>query len=109
VATFDGVTFIVDGGTFEERREARVAIQEIPGGDSYYVDRAGRRPLFWRFGLVLATFSVWSTLNTKLGVSGTLDVELQGSLTATLMSLSAPTSQVDGQKRATAEFLVTSA
>lgn len=109
MATFGGITFVVDGESFNERREGRVAIQEIPGGDDYFVDRAGRRPLFWSFGMLLDSFSDWSTFNTLLGTSGTLVVELQGSQTATLMSLSAPTSQVDGKKRANAEFVITSA
>jgi hypothetical protein len=109
MASFDGVTFTVDGATFQERREGRVAIQEIPGGDNFFVDRAGRRPLFWSFGLVVANATDWGTLHTKIGVSGTLAVELHDSETATLLSLTAPTTQVDGQQRGNAEFVITSA
>lgn len=109
MASFGAVSFTVDGSTFQERRDGRVAIQEIPGGDDYFVDRAGRRPLFWSFGLVLANTTDFGTLNTLIGTSATLTVELHSAETATLMSLSAPTTQVDGQQRATAEFVVTSA
>ena len=109
MASFGPVSFTVDVDAYEEKREARVAIQEIPGGDTFYVDRAGRRPLFWSFGILLANFGGWAALNSLIGTSATLSIELNDSHTATLMSLSRPGPQVDGQTRASAEFLITSA
>lgn len=103
------ITFTSDADAFSEKREARVAVQEIPGGDSFYVDRAGRRPLNWSVGMLLASSSVYGQLNSRVQETGTLSIETFDSHAVVLMSVGRPSPQIDGQTRCSAEFLVTDA
>lgn len=103
------VSFTVDRESLQEKREGRVAVQEIPGGDNFYVDRAGRRPLSWSFGLLLESATAWGQLNSAIGEVGTITVELLDPHTAVLMSLTRPAAELDGRTRASAEFLITDA
>lgn len=93
--------------SFEERRAARVAIQEIPGGDTFYVDRAGRGPLFWQFQAVMLNSTVWGSMNAALGTSNNLTIDNLDSHTATLMDVSRPAPLSDGRTRATMQFVIT--
>lgn len=107
MSTFGAVSFLEDAGNYTETRPGRVAVQEIPGGDNFYVDRAGRRPLTWNVGMVLANDTAWGALNALIAQSATLSIGTLTSHTATLMSLTRPAPQPNGQARATAEFLIT--
>jgi hypothetical protein len=113
VATFTSgpvtVTFTSDSDAFSEKREARVAVQEIPGGDTFYVDRAGRRPLNWSVGMLLANATVYGQLNSRIAETGTLTIETLDTHAVVLMSVGRPSPQADGQTRCSAEFLVTDA
>lgn len=107
MASFNGITFTADGGDFEESREARVAVQDIPGGDTFYADRAGRAPLKWRLGILLPDGTAWGALNSSIGQQSSLSVETLDSHTAILMRVSRPSPFLDGQVRANVEFLIT--
>jgi|SRR6185503_12330900 len=101
------VTFDADAADYEESREGRVAVVEIPGGDDFYVDRAGRRPLTWTVSMVLPNRTALGQLHSVVGQSGTLAIDTLDSHTATLMRISNPPPMVDGRVRASTEFLIT--
>lgn len=103
------IAFDSVGDGFNESRDARVAVQEIPGGDEFYVDRAGRSPLNWTVAMLLASSAAYGQLNAALGQEGTLSVSPLDTHTAVLMKVSRSSPQADGQTRATAEFLITDA
>lgn len=103
------VTFESIGDGFNESRDARVAVQEIPGGDAFYVDRAGRGPLNWTVAMFLASSAAYGQLNAALGQEGTLSVSPLDTHSAVLMKVSRPSPLGDGRTRATAEFLITDA
>lgn len=107
--TFAGVTFETDAEQFNESREARVAVQEIPGGDTFYVDRAGRSPLKWTVGMLLPNGASYGSLNAVLGTQGELSISGLDIHQAVLMRVSRPAPEIDGQTRATAEFLIVDA
>jgi hypothetical protein len=101
------VTFDTDGDKYDERHEARVAILEIPGGNNFYADLAGKKPATWSVGMVLQNGTVWGQLNATLGQEGTLNIDTLDSHNAILMSVSRPAPQPNGQTRCTADFLIT--
>lgn len=101
------VSFTGDGSDFEESREAKVAIQDIPGGDTFYADRGGRGPLRWRLGAVLLNSTVWGQLNSVVGDEGSLNVETFDGHTAILMRVSRPVPFADAQVKCSVEFLIT--
>jgi hypothetical protein len=101
------VTFTSDNDAFNEKREARVAVQEIPGGDAFYVDRAGRRPLNWNVGMLLANATAYGQLNSRINETGTLTIETLDSHAVVLMSVGRPSPEIDGRTRCSAEFLIT--
>lgn len=103
------VTFTADADAYSEKREGRVAVQEIPGGDSFYVDRAGRRPLSLSVGLLLPNATAVGQLESVIAESGTLAIDGLDTHTAVLMSLTISDRYNDGQARGAAEFLVTDA
>ena len=103
------VTFEALYGDYEESRAARVAIQEIPGGDTAYADQAGRSPLRWKMTMAIADESAWGALNAVLGEEGTLSVDTLNTHSAILMSVSRRAPYLDGTTVASAEFLITDA
>jgi hypothetical protein len=103
------VTFEALYGDYEESRAARVAIQEIPGGDDIFVDTAGRSPLRWKMQMALDNETVWGALNAVIGQAGTLSVDTLTSHAAILLSASRRAPYLDGTTVATAEFLITDA
>lgn len=105
------VTFTVESSSYDEKRDAKVAVTDIPGGDVFYVDRAGRGPLRVSFGILVANSTIWGTLNSALilGQSGTLSIEGLDSHTATLVATGRPAAAQDGQILGSAEFLITDA
>lgn len=103
------VTFDALYGDYEESRAARVAIQEIPGGDVAYADQAGRSPLRWKMQMAVDNETTWGALNAVLGEEGTLSVDTLTAHTAILMSVSRRAPYLDGTTVATAEFLITDA
>lgn len=107
MSSFAGVGFEALYGDYEETRGARVAIQEIPGGDVAYADLAGRMPLRWKMQLWIENESVWGALNAALGTQGTLAVDTLNSHEAILLSVSRRAPYLDGTTVATAEFLIT--
>lgn len=109
MASFGGVSFVVDTDGFQESREGRVSIVEIPGGDTFYVDRAGRSPLKLNLDVLLPDAGSWGTLNSLIGQEQTLNVETLDSHLAVLMSVSRPAPQLDGTTKATVQFIVTNA
>lgn len=103
-----GVVFeFADGGDFQESRDARVAVQEIPGGDNFFVDRGGRSPSRIQFTAVLLNETIWGALNSALGLDGTLSLESLDSHAAILTKVSRPAPFSDGQVKASVEFLIT--
>jgi hypothetical protein len=109
MASFGAVSFVAGIDSFQENREGRVTIIEIPGGDNFYVDLAGRTPLKLNLNILLASLGAWATLNTLLGTEASLVVETLDTHDAVLMSLSRPAQQPDGQTIATAQFVITDA
>lgn len=100
------VDFETDGDKYTEQREGRVTVQEIPGGDAFYVDRAGRKPQSLTVGMILLNNSAYGTLTAAVGEEGTLTIDSLDSHTVVLMSVSRPAPQVDGRTQATADFIV---
>jgi len=109
MATFGGVAFTVILDSFQESREARVAVTEIPGGDNFYVDLAGRSPLKLNVNIVMDNASVWGSLNGMIGQEQTLSIETLDTHTAVLMTVSRPAPELDGTVTGTATFLITNA
>ena len=109
MASFGAVSFTVDTDSFQESRDARVTLVEIPGGDGFYVDRAGRSPLKLNVNVLLANESAWGALNALLGQEQSLVIETLNTHDAVLMSVSRPAPAADGQVRGTANFLITDA
>jgi hypothetical protein len=101
------VTFVAVAGDYEETREARVAIQEIPGGDEFTIDQGGRVPLRWRVVMLLENESVWGALNAVLGQLGTVNIDGLTGHEAVLLSASRRAPYPDGQTIANAEFIIT--
>lgn len=106
-SAFNGISFTADGGNFEESREGRVAIQEIPGGDFFYVDRGGRSPQHIRMDVVLEDASAWGALNAAIGDEGTLTIDSLDTHSAVLMRVSRSAPFADNQVKASVEFLIT--
>lgn len=109
MASFGAVSFTVETDSFQESREGRVTVVEIPGGDSFYVDLAGRSPLKTTLSIILADLTAWGALNALLGTEASLVVETLTTHSAALLSLSRQAQQVDGQIKATAQFVITDA
>lgn len=109
MASFGGVTFIVDTDSFQESRDGRVNIVEIPGGDTFYVDRAGRSPLKLSLSILLPDASAWGTLTSLIGQEQTLSVETLDTHLAVLMSASRSAQNLDGTSKASVSFVVTNA
>lgn len=107
MSDFGGVSFIVEADDYSEHRTGRVAIQEIPGGDTFYVDRGGRGPMFVDVTVLLQSLTLLGSLMTQLGQSGSLRVDGRDTHDATLMEVGGPAQQIDGQTKATLKFLVT--
>jgi hypothetical protein len=101
------VPFTVDRDSYDESREARVAITEIPGSDDFYADRAGKKPLQLKFGVLVANATDWGAFMGLVGESGTLSIEGLDSHAAILMSLGRNIPFLDSQSKAQASFLVT--
>lgn len=100
------VTFTADAKTYQETREAKVAVQDIPGGDNFYADRGGRSPLHWSVSVLLLNDTVWGQLNAALGDQGSLTIETLDSHSAVLLRIGRPYPSSNGETLATAEFLI---
>lgn len=109
MASFGTVSFTADRQGFQESRDARTAIIEIPGGDNFYVDMAGRSPLKISVNCLLADAGAWGALNSLLGLERVLTIETLNTHNAVLMSLTRPAPQIDGQVQSTANFVITDA
>ena len=109
MASFGGVTFTVDRDGFQESREGRVTVVEIPGGDNFYVDMAGRGPQKLNVDILLPDASAWATLTTLLGQQQTLSIETLDTHLAVLLNVTRPAPQIDGTTKATASFVITDA
>lgn len=101
------VQFDAQTDSFDESRPARVAIQDIPGGDTFYVDQAGRGPLRWNVRMLLPNATAWGQLTSVLGEAGTLAVDTLDSHAVVLLNVSRSAPHVDGTMLATAEFVIT--
>ena len=109
MASFGIVPFTVDTDSFQESRDARVSVIEIPAGDRFWVDRAGRSPLKLSISILLPNSSAWGTLNTLLGTEQPLVIETLDTHAAVLMTLTRPAPQIDDQVKASATFIITDA
>lgn len=107
MASFAGVTFIVDMEGFTEKRTARVAVQEIPGGDTFYVDHGGRGPMFTEMTVLLQNVSLLGALMANLGQTGGLAIDGRDSHTATLMEVNGQAQGADGSVKASLKFVIT--
>lgn len=103
------VTFEADADSWSEQRPARVALQEVPGGDAFYVDQAGRGPLRQSFRMELENEFAWGALNSVLGQEGSLAISPFDTHTAVLLSASRRGVFLDGRVLAEVEFVITDA
>lgn len=102
------VTFtFVDREGFSETRDARVATQEIPGGDEFTVDLAGRQPHKVSTKVILPDATSWGALNAAVGTVGSLQIDTLDTHQAVVMSVSREAPYVDGKISATVAFLIT--
>lgn len=106
MATFAGITFIADLDGYSEKRDARVTVTGIPGGDNFYVDRAGRNPLTVTVGCLVDNDGIWGALNAAIGTQNTLAIEGLDSHSAVLTSVSRSKLFVGGQTSGTLEFTI---
>ena len=60
MASFGTESFTALTDSLQETREARVTIIDIPGGDNFYVDRAGPGPQRMSLNIVLADDGAWA-------------------------------------------------
>jgi len=93
-------------GNYSERRTARVAVQEIPGGVNFYVDRGGRGAMYVDMTVLLQNTSVLGALMANLGQISVLDVDGRDSHMATLMEVSGEAQMLNQQLKATLKFVV---
>lgn len=107
-ATFNSVTFslLVKSGGLSQ--DADVTERHIPGGNSTYVDRAGRKLPRISGTAKLAAFADLTSLRAQLGETGTL-VYSEGSFAAVLLRVNRSQSLPSGVQFAEVEFLVTTA
>jgi len=101
------VSFTMDREGFSEQRDARVATQEIPGGDEFTLDLAGRQPHKISGKVYLANATAWGALNSAVGTVGSLQVDTLDTHQAVLMSVSREAPYVDSQVSATVAFIIT--
>lgn len=102
------VTFtFVDREGFSEQRDARVATQEIPGGDEFTVDLAGRQPHKLSIKAILPNETAWGAMNSALGTTGSLQIDTLTTHTVVVMSASREAPYIDGQVSASLAFLIT--
>src|SRR5215510_11324676 len=94
------ISFTFDANGFSDGREARVAVQEIPGGDEFFVDMAGRSPQSISGTIVVANATAWGQLNALVGTQGTLAIDTLDSHEAVLMNVSRDAPLPDGQMTA---------
>lgn len=104
------VTFTVQRDSFAESRQGRVAVQEIPGGDEFFVDLGGRSPLTIKLKAIIPDATSWGALNGAIGTEGLLAIDTLDSHQAVLMNAQrdAPYGP-DGQMSANLEFIVVDA
>jgi hypothetical protein len=101
------VTFTVDRESFSEQRDARVATQEIPGGNEFTVDLAGRQPHKISVKAILPNETSWGAMNSALGTTGSLQIDTLNTHDVVVMSVSRDAPYIDGQISASIAFLVT--
>jgi hypothetical protein len=107
ISSAASVSFTIDREGYSEQREARAAMQEIPGGDEFTLDLAGRQPHKLSGKILLASATAWGALNAALGTVGTLAIDTLDPHDAVLMSVSREAPYVDGQISATVDFTIT--
>jgi hypothetical protein len=107
MASFAGISFDVDGADYSESRESRTTIQDIPGGDVFYVDLAGRGQLKITLSILLDDAGAYGALNGQLGNQGSLAIDTLDGHQAVLTKVGRAVPYPSGQVVATAEFLVT--
>jgi hypothetical protein len=101
------VTFTVDRDGFSEQRDARTSVQEIPGGDEFTLDLAGRQPHKLSAKVTLSSETSWGAMNAALGTVGSLQIDTLTTHEAVLMSVSREAPYLDGQVSANVDFLIT--
>jgi hypothetical protein len=99
---FGGVAFDVLVGR-TRRAESKTAVHLIPGGDVVYEDRAGRGERLLTATLYLLDQAVLEALEALVGDQGTL-LYHEGTYTATLLSLSAEDTYLDGSMTVRSEW-----
>jgi len=87
MGSFAGIQFIVSEDGYKETRTGRVAIQEIPGGDNFYVDQGGRGPMYIDMTVLLTNVSQLGSLMANLGQISVLDVDGRDSHMCVLMEV----------------------
>jgi hypothetical protein len=101
------VTFTVASDGFSEQREARAATQEIPGGDEFTLDLAGRQPHQISVKAILPNATAWGAINAAVGTTGSLQIDTLDTHDAVVMSVSRDAPYLDGQMSASIAFLIT--
>jgi hypothetical protein len=107
MASFGGISFTVDREGFSEQREARVAAQEIPGGDEFTLDLAGRQPHKLSAKAIFLNETAWGAMNAALGTVGSLQIDTLTTHNAVLMSANREAPYLDGQVSAHLDFIIT--
>ena len=106
MASFAGVNFTADFDSYRENREARVTVLDIPGGDIFYVDQAGRGPMTVSVGVLVNDESSWGALHSNIGRQGSLNVDGLTSHQAVLMKCERGKVYANGQTVGSLDFLI---
>jgi len=107
MASFAGVNFIVEQDGYAERRAARMSVQEIPGSSNFYVDTAGRGPMYVDMKVLLQNVSLLGALMANLGQTGSLSIDGRDGHTAILMDVTGDGQYGSEHLTASLKFLVT--
>jgi hypothetical protein len=106
MASFAGVSFDANADDYQETRDSRTSIQDIPGGDTFYVDLAGRGQLKISMTVLLDDNGAYGALNGQLGHEGSLSIETLDGHSAVLTKVGRAQPYPSGQVKASIEFLV---
>jgi len=106
MASFAGVQFVVNSDNYSESRTGRVSVQEIPGSSNFYVDTAGRGPMYVSMEVLLQNVSLLGALMANLGNQGSLSVEGRDSHTAILMEVTGAAQAANDMLTANLKLLI---
>lgn len=106
MATFGGLTFVLIATKPGFSQQGTVSVRHIPGGNTSYVDVAGRELPSMSGRVHLTTLADFTTLRGLVGTSGTL-VYSEGSFAAVLIGVSRDRVMPSGRQIVDVEFVLT--